>query len=52
MPYHTTLTLLATPQDALAGRRLCRCEHAINGHDVHPRYLMRLQKADGYAYAR
>jgi hypothetical protein len=24
----------------------------INGHDVHPRYLMRLQKADGYAYAR
>jgi hypothetical protein len=24
----------------------------ISGHDVHPRYLMRLQKADGYAYAR
>jgi hypothetical protein len=22
------------------------------GHDVHPRYLTRLQKADGYAYAR
>jgi hypothetical protein len=24
----------------------------IDGHDVHPRYLTRLQKADGYAYAR
>ena len=24
----------------------------LNGHDLHPRYLTRLQKADGYAYAR
>jgi hypothetical protein len=29
-----------------------RARFRTGGHDVHPRYLTRLQKADGYAYAR
>jgi 5-methylcytosine-specific restriction endonuclease McrA len=29
-----------------------RASFRTGGHDVHPRYLTRLQKADGYAYAR